>query len=55
MHDIEGQINGCKYRLSAAQAKIRKLNKQTEAEKENIRFWREKLKEREDNLPRHWV
>ena len=38
----------CQYRLKAARAKIRKLNKQVLQEKKNIKFWREKLKEREN-------
>ena len=49
MENIEGQIKECQYRIKAAMAKIRKLNKQVLQEKKHIKFWREKLEEREDN------
>ena len=45
---METQIKDCQYRLESAMAKINKLNKQVDKERENIYFWREKLKERED-------
>ena len=45
----ETQIKDCHYRVKAARAKIRKLNQQVIQEKKNILFWREKLKNTEDN------
>ena len=38
------QIKGCHYRVKAATAKIRKLEKQLQTEKEAIEFWKDNIK-----------
>lgn len=47
--EADHQIKEGRRRIKTAEAKIRKLSKQVEAEKNNILFWRIHIEETEDN------